>query len=188
MKPLWRYGIFLSVLLSCGTQQKEDAKKIAETHNQAKFNDLEKKKDAQFVVDAAAFSLKQIRLFKMAQQNSIDSAVQSMGKTLAKEYTELYGLLKDLGLKKAITVPTELSKTDSEICEKLSFEIAGDFDKKLFGMASKDHEDAIKSHERIMLQSKDPKILLYAGSAIPKLKRNHAFISLTEKERPPQVR
>lgn len=166
----------LFIFTCCESPKKEDSKSIAEEHNNAKFNDIDKKKDAQLIVDAAGFYLEQICLLKLAQQNSINPKTQITAKTLEKEYTKLYALIKDLGNKKQITIPTEGSIRKKKICKALSYEIAEEFDEKFFLLVVKDHRDAIEDTQKAVAILKDPDLKSFLKNTIPQLKRNLAYI------------
>ena len=175
----YRLSIFILFSLSvssCDDQPKPDAKDIAKDHNNAKFNDENKVKDAQFLVDAAEICLQEIQLAQLAQQNSIKKSVQKMGKTMQDEYTEYYSKLKDLSAKKAITIPSELSNKNKSLYKDLSFQIADDFDKKYFDLIVKDHKEAIEKFEKEASETNDLDIKAWTLGMLSDLRKNLAVI------------
>ena len=178
MKNLIKISFVILIIASCGSKKNEDPKNIAEDHNNAKFNDLHKQKEAKLIVDAAEFDLQQICLSKLAQQNSIDTKTQQAGKTLEKEYTTLYSFTKDLGTKKQITVPKEMSIPKENICKALSYEIAEDFDNKFYELVIKDHSNAIRNYERSVEELNDPEMISFMKKQLGDLKKNLVFILL----------
>ncbi len=54
---------------SCNdTPKEEDTKKVAEEHNEAKFNNRSTEKDAQYLVNVAEINLEEIKLGQLAQK------------------------------------------------------------------------------------------------------------------------
>jgi Domain of unknown function (DUF4142) len=168
----------LVIICSCETKHNEDPKNVAKEHNTAKFSDLDQQKEAQFIVNEAEFCLAQICLLRLAQENSIDPKTQTTGKTLEKEYIKLYGLFKDLGEKKQISVPIETGADKKKICIALSYEIAEEFDEKFHILVIKNHRDAIQEAELILKEVKDPELHKLIKNTIPDLRRNLAYILL----------
>jgi putative membrane protein len=171
-------ALVMLAVSSCETKKNEDPKNVAEQHNNAKFSQMNELQEAQFMVNAAEFDLQQICLFKLAQENSIIPKTQTAGKILEKEYTELYSVLKDRGIKKQITVPSEMSTPKKKICTALSYEIAEDFEEKFYILVIKDHRDAIESNERSLLNINDPDLITFINKRTANIKKNLIYILL----------
>lgn len=94
-------AIVLVVVTSC-TQNKgpEDTKDVAEESNEAKFDNTDKEKDSQFLVDAAEISLEEIQLGQLAQQNSNMSEVRELGEMMEREHRQALADLTALAAKK----------------------------------------------------------------------------------------
>jgi predicted outer membrane protein len=166
---------FLAV--SCGKTSSPDPKVIAEEHNDAKFNDPAKEKDSQFLVNTAAFYVQEIELSKLAQENSTDKKIQSTGKTLEKEYRDLYSSLKDLCTRKGISIPSEPGNKEKHSDNKLSYEIAEDFDKQFLDQVIKAHREAMSVHTARGAAS-DPDVQAFAILSLQRIRKNFDFVLL----------
>ena len=70
--------LFFSILItlvSCNNDQKSDSKDVAEEHNDAKFNNNDTERDAQFLVNASEINLEEMKLAELAQQNGYTTDV-----------------------------------------------------------------------------------------------------------------
>src|ERR1017187_7993357 len=86
---------------SCNNSQKtEDSKNIVEEYNEAKFDNTNKEKDAQFLVNATEINLAEIQLGKLAQQNSRRVDVKELGKMMEKAHSKCLDHLIELANKK----------------------------------------------------------------------------------------
>lgn len=103
--------IFILVIaitvVSCGNDQKvEDTKEIAEDHNDAKFEDNDKERDAQFLVNATEINLEEISLAQLAQQFGKTEDVKELGKAMEINHAKSLQELTTLAQTKLISIPT----------------------------------------------------------------------------------
>jgi len=170
------------VLFVCGCdpQRNEDPVKVAEKHNDEKFNTDGEQQDAHFLEDAASMCLYEMKLNKLAQQNSIRADIQQKGKTLEASYARMYKSVMYLASVKTVTLPTDISDAQKKKYNDLSFEITKDFDKKYTELVMKDHDDAIQSFDREAKQTQDTSIRSFAQKALPELQSNLALINLNK--------
>jgi putative membrane protein len=83
----------------------EDTKEIAEEHNDAKYDNTSKEKDAQFLVNAAEINLEENQLGLLAQQKSKTKIVIDLGKMMEESHLKLMAELTELAAKKIVTIP-----------------------------------------------------------------------------------
>jgi putative membrane protein len=99
--------LFSITVVSCSNSQKgEDTKEIADEHNDAKFEDNDKEKDAQFLVNAAEINLEEISLGQLAQKNGNTADLKELGKMMEAGHTKSLTELTLLAKEKLITIPT----------------------------------------------------------------------------------
>ncbi len=170
--------LVLAVLLpSCNDGKPEDTKEVAKEQNDAKF-DNKKEDDAKFLVNAAEMNLEDIQLGILAQNNSMNAEVKSLGKMIETEHSKAFSDLQALAAKKQITIPTSLTDDGQDANKKLMDKKGRDFDKEYCDMMVSGHKDAIKMFEKASSDATDPDIRNWATSMLPAL-RTHLDRSIT---------
>jgi putative membrane protein len=149
----------------------EDPKDVAEDHNDAKFN-KDAEKEAQFMVDAAELSLKEIKLGNLAQSKGTNKQIKDLGKMMVSDHTKSLDELKKLAKEKKVTLPESLTEKGIEDHDKLSEKSGRDFDKKYSEMMVDGHEDAIKKFEKCGEDCTDSQLKNWVTQTLPTL-RNH---------------
>lgn len=178
--------ITLVVAASCNNNQKpEDTKDVAEEHNEAKFDNTNKEKESQFLVDAAEINLEEIHLGQLAQQNSNMSNVKELGMMMEREHTKSFNDLTALAGKKMITIPTSLTDDAKKAYEKLNKKTGKEFDEEYCEMMVKGHKDAVALYEKASTESTDSEIREWASSSLPALRTHldHAISCQKECEK-----
>ncbi len=172
----------VSIFSACNSKRNEDPKKVAEQHNDAKFNTDGQEANAHFLTDAAAMCLQQIKLAKLAQQNSIRPDVQQRGKIFETEYTKIYKSIAYLASIKTVTLPSDLSNEQKKIYTDLGFEISKDFDKKYFDRVIKDHNAAIEEYQQVQKKTTDGEIKSFIEKTLPVLTGNLNLIKTEQQQ------
>lgn len=158
---------------ACENSKKaEDTKEVAEEHNEAKFDDTKREKDAQFLVNAAEINLEEIALGQLAQNTSMMTDVKELGKMMESAHSKSLNDLKALAKKKIITIPTSATDDAKDAYEKLSSKSGSDFDNKYCDMMVKGHKDAISVFEKASTESNDAEIKDWAASMLPELRKH----------------
>ncbi len=158
---------------ACENSKKaEDTKEVAEEHNEAKFDDTKREKDAQFLVNAAEINLEEIALGQLAQNSSMMTDVKELGKMMESAHSKSLNDLKALAKKKIITIPTSATDDAKDAYEKLSSKSGSDFDIKYCDMMVKGHKDAISVFEKASTDSNDAEIKDWAASMLPELRKH----------------
>jgi putative membrane protein len=180
-------SIFRTALLSsaitlcfvaCGTaENKEDAKDIAETHNEAKYDNTSAEKDAQFLVNAAEVNLKEIKLGVLAQKMGSIKIVKNLGKMMEDAHTLKMAELTDLAQTKQMTIPVVATASAEEAYNSLLTKKGKDFDVAFCDMMVAGHKDAVSLYETASTSSKDMDIKNWATSTLPNI-RMHLDSSL----------
>jgi hypothetical protein len=104
--PIVNFKVLFILLLSitvvsCSNSQKgEDTKEIAEEHNDAKFEDNDKEKDAQFLVNVAEINLEEISLGQLAQKNGNTADIKELGKMMEAGHTKSLNELTSISKRK----------------------------------------------------------------------------------------
>ena len=169
-------------LSSCNDTPKaekvEDTKKVAEEHNDAKFNTANKEKDAQFLVNAAEINMEEIKLGQLAQQNSTMKDVKDMGKMMETAHTKALADLTALAKTKTITLPMASTDNAQAAYKKLSEKPKKSFDLEYCNMMVSGHKDAVSAFEKASTESTDADIKQWATTMLPTL-RTHLDQAIT---------
>lgn len=165
-------NIILSTALSlcigaCGTTvNKDDAKDIAETHNEAKYDNTSNEKDAQFLVNVAEVNLKEIKLGELAQKMGSVKIVKDLGKMMVEAHTISMAELTNLAQTKQMTIPIVPTASAEAAYNNLILKKGKDFDNAYCEMMVVGHKDAIALYETASTSSKDMDIKNWATSTL----------------------
>lgn len=171
--------LFSITVVSCSNSQKgEDTKEIAEEHNDAKFEDNDKEKDAQFLVNAAEINLEEISLGQLAQKNGNTADLKELGKMMEAGHTKSLTELTLLAQQKLITIPTSSTNDAQESHKKMDKKSLENFDKEYCDKMVKSHKDAISLFEKASTESTDSDIKAWATLTLQEL-RTHLDHALT---------
>ena len=160
----------------------EDTKVVAEEHNDAKFENKNDEKDAQFLVKAAEINLEEIELGKLVQQTSKMPRVIELAAMMEKQHTQAMGELTNLAAKKTITIPTSLTQSGKDAYNKLNTKTGKDFNKQYCEMMVNGHKDAITMFDKASTESIDKDIKAWAIAMLPVL-RTHLDHAITCQEK-----
>ncbi len=158
-------------LSSCNNSRHEDSKDVAETHNDAKFDNA-KKDDAEFLVNAAEINLEEIQLGQLAQTRGTTAEIKKLGKMMETEHTKALDDLKGLAAQKQVTLPATLTDDGMSVNKKLLDTKVSKFDKEYIDEMVSGHETAISKFEKAAKDANDVDIRNWASSMIPIL-RSH---------------
>lgn len=175
------FALLLSVTVftSCKDDSKKeeegDSKDLADKFNAAKFKDS---KEAEFMVEAAAFMLQVKEMAKMANEKGKQSSVKEMATMMSKDHETVEKEMKDIAGRKQITLPAELTEKGQHEVKKLNEGSGEEFDKKFCEIMVEQHKDAIKNFEKGREKSEDVEIKNWAIRTLPIL-RNHLDHAMT---------
>jgi putative membrane protein len=154
---------------SCDSPATKEAdkspEKVAEDKNEGKFTTKTSEKDAQFVVDAVAGNLTEIKYAQLAQQKSTDTKIKTVAAELEKAHQSMLGELKTLAAAKAISIPSE----EPDEAKKDLNKIADDknFSKKWCKEMIDKHEKTISRYEEQVKETTDPELKNWITGALP---------------------
>lgn len=156
---------------SCSdTPKVEDSKEIAETHNDAKFENSSVESDAQFLVNAAEINLQEMNLGLLAQQKSTNTDVIELGKMVTEAHTKSMTDLKALAMKKNITIPIVATEDAVKEYDKLNMKAGKEFNKEFCEMMVDGHKNAITVFEKATTDAVDEEIKNWAIATLPTLR------------------
>jgi putative membrane protein len=175
-------SLSLLVIHSCDNGNPDDSKEIAEDQNEERFDDRKSEKDANFLVEAAAINLEEIKLGELAQQKGTMADTKALGKMMVDEHTTALNDLKALAADKSITIPEVITEDGQDAYDDLKEESGMDFDKEYCSMMVRGHRSAIRKFEKASSNAEDSDIRNFASSMLPSL-RTHLEHSEACKEK-----
>lgn len=186
MAYLGALTLSLFVVHACGGNP-DDPKEIAEDQNEEKFDDRQSEKDADFLVEAAAINLEEIKLGELAQERGMMEDTKALGKMMVNEHTAALKDLKALAAKKNITIPAVLTEDGQDAWDDLNEEKGMSFDKEYASMMVQGHKSAIRKFENASSNAEDADIRNWASSMLPGL-RTHLEHSEACKEKAKEMK
>ena len=171
-------AVFLLSTTSCNKFKGKDSKMVANQLNEEKFHELEDKKNAAFLVEAAEIHMNEMYLAQLVQQEGKQIDVKELGKLIEKINSNALNNLTGLANKKSISIPTSTTLQGLEALKFLNKKSGIEFDKEYCDMIVASQKRSILLFEEIVDQSNDPEIKILAFCTLPNLRKHldYAFI------------
>ncbi len=159
----------LVTVMSCSNQN-PDSKEVAEEQNEERIDNRKMEKDADFLVEAAAIHLEEIKLGELAQQKGSITDVKELGKMMVTDHRAAMEELKSLAVSEAVKIPEMLTEDGQDAYDDLNEETGKDFDKEYCDMMVNGHKKAIRKFEDAALNAEDADVRNWASSMLPTLR------------------
>lgn len=143
------------------------------TASGAKTRSAETAKDQQFVSEEIAGNIGEIKIAKLAQQQSENKEIKSIATTLEKDHTAALDQLKSLASKKDLVPPTGETSEIGDKLKDLDGKKGTAFDKDWCETMMEKHKNAISKYENAAKDLADPELKKWINSRIPKLRMHH---------------
>lgn len=181
-------ALTLVSMLSCGPKSQETATNdetidMAKEANDSTFDDRKEEKDADFVVNAVASNLAEIKIAQLAKNKSSDDQVQAMATKLEEQHTKILNELKAYADKKGIAIPLQETDKDAKEMSKLSEESPDKFDEQWCDAMEDRHEQSINKFEARRDKTEDPELRDWIIATLPGLKEHLSMIENHDKMR-----
>jgi putative membrane protein len=163
---------------SCNTIKGRDSKTDAYISNEEKFDRAEDKINAVLLVDAAEIHLKEIHLAQLVQQQGKQVDVKELGKMMEKINSNILANLEKIADKKSISIPASTTIQGLQAVDFLNKKSGLAFDKEYCDMMVVSQKNVIQLFEKIVDESNDPEIKIWAFCALPDM-RKHLQYALT---------
>lgn len=179
-------ALALFTMLSCGPKNQETASNdetidMAKDANDESFDDRKEEKDADFVVNAVASNLAEIKIAQLAKNKSTDQQVQTMATKLEEQHLKLLNELKAYADKKGIAIPLQETDKDAKQMAKLSEESPEKFDEQWCDAMEDRHEESINKFEARRDKTEDPELRDWIIATLPGLKEHLSMIENHDK-------
>ncbi|HLP21998.1 MAG TPA: DUF4142 domain-containing protein [Chitinophagales bacterium] len=173
------------IALSCNNKpgnSTEDTAKIATEQNDTKFENKKQENDAQFLVDATAASLQEIKLGSLAMERSNSKEVRDLGKMMVEAHTKALKEARDLAKTKQVTVPDSITSDTYTVYTDLSSKSGNDFNKAYCEKLIEAHKDAIGKFEKETSDSRDQDIKEWSAGMLPELRKHVDHVYTCQKK------
>lgn len=159
----------------------EDPKEVATEQNDAKFENKKQENDAQFMVDATAISLEEIKLGELAKRSNIKE-VRDLGKMMVEAHTKALKEARDLAKTKQISVPDSVTTATIDFYNTLNGKSGNDFNKAYCDRLVEGHKEAIGKFEKETADSRDQDIKEWAANKLPELRKHLDAVFAAQKK------
>jgi putative membrane protein len=172
------FPVLLLVIFACEPKRdgdNKDSKEVAEDRNDDKFDERASEKNAQFVVDAVASSLDEIRYAELAEKRATNKEVKEIATMLKTQHKSLVNELKSYASKNVISIPDEQTNKADDKIEDLRNE--ENFDQKWCEEMKDMHEKDIKEFEDASTSLSDAELKNLVSNALPTLRTHYDRIT-----------
>ena len=171
-----------TVLFACNDAGTSDPVESADSSNEAKMDAADSgtaatvtatpvdEASAEFFVKAADGGMAEVAAGKMAQEKSTNAKIKDFAQMMVNDHTGANAGLKELALKKNVTLPDSVSTENQKAAADLSKKTGKNFDKAYMDMQVKDHEKTVELFEKGSKDVKDTELKTFIDNTLPKLK------------------
>ena len=163
----------LTVLnIGCNSKKETDGKEIAEEQNEQKFENSLMEEDAAFVLTAAEGGMMEVMLGDIAQTQGRSEKVKEFGQQMVIDHTAANNELKELSIKKNITISQQLGKEKQDRYNEIAAKKGAEFDKAYMKFMVKDHKEDIEAFKKQTQNGKDGELVVWARQKLPVLEHH----------------
>lgn len=167
---------------ACGQKDKpEDAKKVAEEQNEAKFEDTEIENDTEWAVAVADLGMLEVEASKLALERATTPAVKDFAQTMVADHTKANDELKAAASQKNISLPATLSDKSQKKLNDLREKSGKDFEDAYTDCMVKDHKDAVDKFKKQADKGEDADLKSWAAGKVATLEHHLEMAKATEK-------
>jgi len=128
--------------------------------------------DKDFVDEAAAGGLLEVRLGELAQQRAQSDDVKKFAQRMVDDHTQLNDQLAQLAAQRGITLPDKLDHKAQAEYDALAKLSGAQFDKHYMAKMLADHQHDVAAFQKQAKSTKDPQLLTIASGALPTLEEH----------------
>ena len=123
-----------------------------------------------FITDAAAGSMMEVRLGELAKTNAASKAVKDFAAMMVTDHSKASDELKAIAAKNNVAIPATLPDKTQKHIDDLSKKNGAEFDKDYISLMVEDHEDDIKMFERCAKKDDEKAdVKAFAAKSLPTL-------------------
>lgn len=177
------FGLLLTACDSKTGGTANDATTQAENENDVKFDDKKAEADAQFLVDASAFSLEQIKLGTQATRKG-GKGTKGLSSLLVNEHSKTYSDIKKLAETKQVSIPDTASIEAFNSHKDLEPKAGFDYEGAYYNRLVDSYKKVIAIYEKEISDSRDQDIKAWATTELPELRTQLDSVFTLQKKTP----
>jgi putative membrane protein len=181
----WALTAVFLLSIACGNNRKTnhpDSKEVAEAHNDAKFNDVALKNDAEYISDAYSNGLCEIEAAKRAKEYASAQETRELASMLIESHVKLNDKLQRLAGEKQVSLQQGLTPGQLEELKQNGDQQGVEYDKAYLSDVVNKHQKSISMFEKASNKSEDAQVKELFGSALPEL-RNHLDMAMNARNK-----
>jgi putative membrane protein len=125
--------------------------------------------DTEFMTEAAQGGMAEVELGKLAATKAQNAEVKRFGQKMVEDHSKANAELKELAVKKNLSLPTEVNSKQKDLMDKLSKLSGAEFDKAYVDAMVDDHEEDVEAFKDESEGGKDAEVKAWAGKTLPTL-------------------
>ena len=138
-------------------------------------------RDSAFARTAAAAGLAEVRMGRLAAQNTQSAQVRAFAQRMVTDHMQLGHRLTAIAQRKGLTLPTELNARDVSTLADLSRQKGADFDNTYLRSQVADHQIALSTFQQEAEHGTDPDLKAFAQAVLPTLRQHLLMAKDAEK-------
>jgi putative membrane protein len=127
---------------------------------------------AQFVKEAAAGGMAEVKMGNLAQQRAASPAVKTFGRRMVDDHSKANDELKGLAAKKNITLPADIDAKEKATYDRLSKLEGAEFDRAYIDEMLNDHRTDVSEFRKEAKNGTDPDVKSFANKTLPTLEEH----------------
>jgi putative membrane protein len=127
-------------------------------------------KDAQFLMDAAASNMGEIKMSQMAQTKGNSQDVKDLGKMLETDHSAVLGEIRSFASNRSVTLPAEEKPEAKDMHNTLNAKTGKEFDKDWCRHMIDMHQKSIAKFESAQNDLADADLKTWVSNTLPKLR------------------
>jgi putative membrane protein len=131
--------------------------------------------DANFVADASAGGIAEVKLGQLAEERGSNPVVKSFGQKMVSDHTAAGNQLQVAAKGEGMAVSPDMTANDRATYERLSSLSGPSFDQAYAAAMVQDHEADISDFEKEASQGQDSEIRKFASNTLPTLREHLAL-------------
>jgi putative membrane protein len=135
------------------------------------------KGDDQFVTEAAAGGMMEVKLGQLAVERASNPDVKKFAQRMVDDHGKANKNLMGVADKKGIKVSTDLPKKHQETLDQLAKLKGAEFDRAYMKLMVMDHEQDLKEFEKESKSGNDPDVKEFAAKTLPVI-REHLTMAM----------
>jgi putative membrane protein len=131
--------------------------------------------DRDFMMEAASGGMAEVEMGRLAASKGMSAAVKSFGQRMVRDHSQANAKLKQLAMRKEVTLPSGLTPEQTAAKERLSSLSGAEFDREYMSMMVEDHDKDVKAFKDKAGNAADQDLKRFVVKTLPTLKMHQSM-------------